>query len=230
MTDKQTPTDAELNTILCDHWPAFASQSTLVKIWVRDALQDAIDKWGQPAKEAESTKAISGTQKHAICDACGSELLEVLQSPNSYLSAEQFDADKLGDWYCKCCPKGPSNGSSTHRYFWNRDLGSTAAQSAESVPAVSDLPPLPAPDLRDVGTKPQEIKEFLKGYATEYARTAIAARAPADSVQEDAALWHWLAEYLVGTRTDLDDEIVASETVNDLRKLVKATIKQGEKQ
>ena len=52
----------------------------------------------------------------------------------------------------------------------------------------------------------------------------------ADSVQEDAALWRWLAEYLVGTRTDLDDEIVASETVNDLRKLVKAAIKQGEKQ
>ena len=47
---------------------------------------------------------------------------------------------------------------------------------------------------------------------------------------EDAALWRWLAEYLVGTRTDLDDEIVASETVNDLRKLVKAAIKQGEKQ
>ena len=52
----------------------------------------------------------------------------------------------------------------------------------------------------------------------------------ADSVQEDAALWRWLAEYLVGPRTDLDDEIVASETVNDLRKLVKAAIKQGEKQ
>ena len=51
--------------------------------------------------------------------------------------------------------------------------------------------------------------------------------AQADSVQEDAALWRWLAEYLVGTRTDLDDEIVASETVNDLRKLVEAAIKQG---
>lgn len=47
------PTDAELNTILCAHWPAFAMQSTLVKIWVRDALQDAIDKWGQPAQAAE---------------------------------------------------------------------------------------------------------------------------------------------------------------------------------
>ena len=54
-----------------------------------------------------------------------------------------------------------------------------------------------------------------------------AARAPADSVQEDAALWHWLAEYLVGTRTDLDDELVACETVDDMRKLVKAARKQG---
>lgn len=62
------------------------------------------------------------------------------------------------------------------------ELESQLAQrfdAADSVPAVSDLPPLPAPDLRDVGTKPQEIKEFLKGYATEYARTAIAASAPA---------------------------------------------------
>ena len=67
-----------------------------------------------------------------------------------------------------------------------------------------------------------------------YARAVLAKwggqPAQADSVQEDAALWRWLAEYLVGTRTDLDDEIVASETVNDLRKLVEAAIKQGEKQ
>ena len=73
---------------------------------------------------------------------------------------------------------------------------------ADSVPAVSDLPPLPAPDLRDVGTKPQEIKEFLKGYATEYARTAIAARAPADSVLEDA---HALLQDVAACFTRDDD-------------------------
>ena len=56
------------------------------------------------------------------------------------------------------------------------------AHAAGSVPAISDLPPLPDPDLRDVGTKPQEIKDFLNGYATEYARLALAARAPAESV------------------------------------------------
>ena len=67
------------------------------------------------------------------------------------------------------------------------------AQAAESVPAISDLPPLPDPDLRDVGTKPQDVKDFLNGYATEYARIALAARAPADSVLEDAARLDWLA-------------------------------------
>ena len=75
---------------------------------------------------------------------------------------------------------------------------------ADSVPAVSDLPPLPAPDLRDVGTKPQEIKEFLKGYATEYARAAIAASAPADSVQEDAARLDFLIEQRAYVVSDPD--------------------------
>lgn len=56
---------------------------------------------------------------------------------------------------------------------------------------------------------------------------ALKKAARADRVQEDAACWQWLAEYLVGPRTDLDDEIVASETVNDLRNLVEAAIKQG---
>ena len=85
----------------------------------------------------------------------------------------------------KCC----ISGSDDDRLLIDSALAeiAQAAQAAECVPAVSDLPPLPAPDLRDVGTKPQEIKEFLKGYATEYARTAIAASAPADSVQGDTA-------------------------------------------
>jgi hypothetical protein len=66
---------------------------------------------------------------------------------------------------------------------------STAPQ-ADSQPAGADrhgLPPLPDPDLRDVGTTPGGIKEFLRGYATEYAKAALASSAPADSVLEDAA-------------------------------------------
>ena len=85
----------------------------------------------------------------------------------------------------------PSQLADSFRIGW---MACRELAQADSVPAVSDLPPLPAPDLRDVGTKPQEIKEFLKDYATEYARTAIAARAPADSVQEDAARYRFLRD------------------------------------
>lgn len=48
------------------------------------------------------------------------------------------------------------------------------------------LPPLPDPDLRDVGTKPEDIKNFLRGYATEYAKAALAACPTADSVTAPA--------------------------------------------
>ena len=59
--------------------------------------------------------------------------------------------------------------------------------------------------------------------ATDNLREAIGSpMAQSAPVAEDAANWHWLASYLVGPRTDLDDEIVASESVNDLRKLVSA--------
>ena len=43
-------------------------------------------------------------------------------------------------------------------------------------------------------------------------------------VLEDAARWHWMAEYLVGTRTDLDDALIASATVDELNKLIDADL------
>ena len=60
--------------------------------------------------------------------------------------------------------------------------------------------------------------------------TARLESAQADSVLEDAARWHWMAEYIVGTRTELDDALIASASVDDLRKLVDADLaarKQG---
>jgi len=65
--------------------------------------------------------------------------------------------------------------------------GQAPAQAAPVCGSPADLPPLPDPDLRDVGTTPGGIKEFLRGYATEYAKAALASSAPADSVLEDAA-------------------------------------------
>ena len=43
-----TPTDEELDSVLCHHWPAFSMQATLVRMWVRAAMRDAIAKWGTP--------------------------------------------------------------------------------------------------------------------------------------------------------------------------------------
>ena len=43
------PTDDELDTVLCSHWPAFSMQATLVRIWMRAAMRDALAKWSTPA-------------------------------------------------------------------------------------------------------------------------------------------------------------------------------------
>ena len=127
----------------------------------------------------------------------------------------------------KCCISGSDDDRRLIESALAELSQATAAQ-ADSVTAVSDLPPLPAPDLRDVGTKPQEIKEFLKGYATEYARTAIAARAPADSVQEDAARYRFLRD---GEWRDTDLEPFIRLQLNTLWDAkIDAARKQGEKQ
>ena len=54
------PTDAELDAVLCKHWPAFSMQATLVRMWVRAAMRDAIAKWDTPPAEQKATKETSG--------------------------------------------------------------------------------------------------------------------------------------------------------------------------
>lgn len=51
--------------------------------------------------------------------------------------------------------------------------------------------------------------------------------AQAESVLEDAARWQWLADYLIGERTDLDEGIVACATIDALRQFADAARKQG---
>ncbi len=72
----------------------------------------------QPAPTSEQ----AGAPSEPKCTACGAQLRMVTQGSDSYLSADQFDADKLGDWFCECCPKGPNKGSRKHRYFSNHEL------------------------------------------------------------------------------------------------------------
>lgn len=53
MTEKTQPTDTEIDAVLCNHWPAFSMQATLVRMWLRDAMRASLDKWGQPAHSGE---------------------------------------------------------------------------------------------------------------------------------------------------------------------------------
>ena len=55
------PTDAELDAVLCSHWPAFSMQATLVRMWVRAAMRAAIAKFGTPPAVAGEPVAWMGT-------------------------------------------------------------------------------------------------------------------------------------------------------------------------
>ena len=61
------PTDDELDEILCGQWPAFSMQATLVRMWVRQAMRDAIARWGQPPVGSEplTTAQVSGLLESA---------------------------------------------------------------------------------------------------------------------------------------------------------------------
>ena len=56
MTDKQTPTDAELEALLLDKLPASKHYIRPVIEKMVAAMQAAIDKWGQPAQETNGRK------------------------------------------------------------------------------------------------------------------------------------------------------------------------------
>ena len=58
------PTDAELDAVLCKHWPALM-QATLVRMWVRAAMRAAIVKWGTPPAEQAAPKAAPAPQQEA---------------------------------------------------------------------------------------------------------------------------------------------------------------------
>ena len=43
-----TPSETEIDNLLCKHWPAYSMQAVLVKMWLREAIKSAIAKWGTP--------------------------------------------------------------------------------------------------------------------------------------------------------------------------------------
>lgn len=79
------------------------------------------------------------------CKGCNHPLQTVRQSPNSMLNCEQFDAARLGDWFCEDCKAMPGT---KYRYFWDSDF--TAAPEVPDVGLEGDLAMLRA-----------EVREWL---------------------------------------------------------------------
>ena len=44
----KTPSETEIDNLLCKHWPGYSRQAVLVKMWLREAIESAIAKWGTP--------------------------------------------------------------------------------------------------------------------------------------------------------------------------------------
>ena len=63
MTDKPTPTDAELEALLLDKLPASKHYIRPVIEKMVAAMQAAIDKWGQPAQAAEPVARVPLTDE-----------------------------------------------------------------------------------------------------------------------------------------------------------------------
>jgi hypothetical protein len=63
MTDKPTPTDAELEALLLDKLPASKHYIRPVIEKMVAAMQAAIDKWGQPA-QAQADSALEDAERY----------------------------------------------------------------------------------------------------------------------------------------------------------------------
>lgn len=120
-------TQAVYEVLVKDNYPPAGSNEHW-EGWKARLIVDALFPIEAPA-------AVAGPSEPK-CSACGARLQEVTQGPNSYLSADQFDADKLGDWFCECCPEGPNKGSRKHRYFDNYELA--AAPTTQPAPRLPE--------------------------------------------------------------------------------------------
>lgn len=106
---------------------------------------------------------------------------------------------------------------------WHRlgpvDVSAIAAEPAQPVAHVSQE------TFNDDGTSDIIIPALPIGMALYAAPQPAVQAAPVDAtVQEDAERWQFLAEYLVGPRTDLDDEIVGCDSVQKMARVLDATI------
>jgi hypothetical protein len=65
-----------------------------------------------------------------LCPQCAKQVDRVVQVPDSWMNADQFDFLKAGDYYCEMCPSN-NRGYGPLCYWWDREV-----VNAEDVEAV----------------------------------------------------------------------------------------------
>ena len=107
MTDKQTPTDAELEALLLDKLPASKHYIRPVIEKMVAAMQAAIDKWGAPAQAAEPVAWLdpwTGTKVTTDYDAYGKHGIPLVRQPvaREQLTPERVKEIVRGAGYGQC--------------------------------------------------------------------------------------------------------------------------------
>ena len=109
MTDKPTPTDAELKALLLDKLPASKHYIRPVIEKMVAAMQAAIDKWGAPAQAAEPVAWLdpwTGTKVTTDYDAYGKHGIPLYTAPQPVaresLTPERVKEIVRGAGYDQC--------------------------------------------------------------------------------------------------------------------------------
>ena len=106
MTDKPTPTDAELKALLLDKLPASKHYIRPVIEKMVAAMQAAIDKWGQPAVKGYPVAWLSPWRKDQVTtdyDAYGKQGIPLVVAQQSVALEPLDEARRLFDAGWKAC-------------------------------------------------------------------------------------------------------------------------------
>lgn len=146
---------------------------------------------------------------------CGNHLEKVTQSANSMLNSEQFDAARMGDWFCRRCPKNEGK----NRYFWDSEVAALAASPARidcgeaghSEGCCGNAQCLPSaapaqPDTMKQSPHPEYDKGFSDGWNRCEARQAAAPAQPAAHMQMASPIFALAVRALNGVKAWRDCE------------------------
>lgn len=102
-----------------------------------------------------------------------------------------------------------------------RDLALLKASPA-SVPGWKLVPDVPTSTMVLAGEKALSEHDFLRMDSAYCAMLASAPTPPVSEDQKDAERYHKLANYMIGTRFDIDDALVAASSIDEISSILDA--------